>query len=52
MLWGVGLGFGDLELVIVKVVWVIGEVDVVVYYSVLYGYSIVCGIVELYLWFG
>jgi precorrin-2 C20-methyltransferase/precorrin-3B C17-methyltransferase len=49
MLWGVGLGPGDPELVTVKAARVIGEADVVAYHSARHGRSIARGIAERYL---
>jgi precorrin-2 C20-methyltransferase / precorrin-3B C17-methyltransferase len=49
ILWGVGLGPGDPELVTVKAARVIGEADVVAYHSARHGHSIARGIAEPYL---
>ncbi|KUH84021.1 precorrin-2 C(20)-methyltransferase [Mycobacterium sp. IS-1556] len=49
VLWGVGLGPGDPELVTVKAARVIGEADVVAYHSARHGNSIARGIAEPYL---
>jgi precorrin-2 C20-methyltransferase / precorrin-3B C17-methyltransferase len=49
VLWGVGLGPGDPELVTVKAARVIGEADVVAYHSARHGHSIARGIAERYL---
>src|SRR6476660_3994974 len=49
MLWGVGLGPGDPELVTVKAARVIGAADVVAYHSARHGKSIARGIAEPYL---
>jgi precorrin-2 C20-methyltransferase/precorrin-3B C17-methyltransferase len=49
MLWGVGLGPGDPELVTVKAARVIAEADVVAYHSARHGRSIARGIAEPYL---
>jgi precorrin-2 C20-methyltransferase/precorrin-3B C17-methyltransferase len=49
MLWGVGLGPGDPELVTVKAARVIGDADVVAYHSARHGRSIARGIAEPYL---
>lgn len=49
MLWGVGLGPGDPELVTVKAARIIGEADVVAYHSARHGRSIARGIAERYL---
>jgi len=49
VLWGVGLGPGDPELVTVKAARVIGEADVVAYHSARHGRSIARGIAEPYL---
>jgi precorrin-2 C20-methyltransferase/precorrin-3B C17-methyltransferase len=49
ILWGVGLGPGDPELVTVKAARVIGQADVVAYHSARHGRSIARGIAEPYL---
>jgi precorrin-2 C20-methyltransferase/precorrin-3B C17-methyltransferase len=49
MLWGVGLGPGDPELVTVKAARVIAEADVIAYHSARHGRSIARGIAEPYL---
>ena len=49
ILFGVGLGPGDPELVTVKAARVIGEADVVAYHSARHGRSIARGIAEPYL---
>ncbi|WP_326546403.1 precorrin-2 C(20)-methyltransferase [Mycolicibacterium sp. ND9-15] len=49
VLWGVGLGPGDPELVTVKAARVIGDADVVAYHSARHGNSIARGIAEPYL---
>jgi precorrin-2 C20-methyltransferase / precorrin-3B C17-methyltransferase len=49
ILWGVGLGPGDPELVTVKAARVIGQADVVAYHSARHGHSIARGIAGPYL---
>ena len=49
VLWGVGLGPGDPELVTVKAARVIGDADVIAYHSARHGQSIARGIAERYL---
>jgi precorrin-2 C20-methyltransferase / precorrin-3B C17-methyltransferase len=49
VLWGIGLGPGDPELVTVKAARLIGEADVVAYHSARHGRSIARGIAEPYL---
>jgi len=49
VLWGVGLGPGDPELVTVKAARVIGQADVVAYHSARHGRSIARSIAEPYL---